>query len=553
MKKMAVVLFVDVVDSAELSNVLSYEQYDEFISDFQQVAKKILSDNLINNPEYSLAKPPCWEATIRGDELCVILYSGNESDLPETSRRDVKTAMRLAIEMKRKWLSSERNIERVIDNKSPIHISIGINAGYVIVNKHHRISSGRKLEQILTGEGFAINLAKRIEGHSRTGKYSKIFVGRSVFNILSVNYQIAFDDASMVQFKGISQTIPVYEVKSFGHVEDAEFKPKLEAEEMQIFEKVIEQNPHDLWVLFDLAHQYYDNADFGGAAEKCKLAIDIDPAFSPAYIFLGRAFYRDYRDEEALHYLELAYQKNPDSARANNFLAVCLRRMALRGIYSQATDMSSRIMSWKQYFNRAMEHHRKAMHLVGNDPCVSKWPFNAYAMTLAQAAFGGLLDTPDDKIFALNEALHTLQDVLATGQQNQKNLFLHVEGFIRGAQGQNNKARTLLLDAIHFLTTDKSIDTKKFREKVSELYFHLGLLGLEKKADTYRRAITTAFSGDLPKNKNTISAPDFLARKKFVEDQYWFNKVKSELESNNIQVSKILQEIKEPKKQKNRR
>jgi tetratricopeptide (TPR) repeat protein len=105
----------------------------------------------------------------------------------------------------------------------------------------------------------------------------------------------------------------VYEVKSVGHVEDTAFAPSLSAEEdIPIYEKAVEYNPHDLWLILDLAHYYFDKEEYEKAADKYKSAIEIDPKFAPAHMYLGRALYRNLCDKDALSHLERARELNPD-------------------------------------------------------------------------------------------------------------------------------------------------------------------------------------------------------------------------------------------------
>jgi len=545
-KRMAVVVFIDVVDSAELSNVLTYEQYNVFINDFQNVAKEVVKNNLIENLEYNMDKHRCWEASIRGDELCVILYSDVDEKLVKFYRKkDIKTAVLLAIEMKRKWLTCKRNDIRIKDNKIPIEISTGINAGFIIIGKHQRITYDQKLIKEKSAEGYTINLAKRIEGHSRNGKFSKIFVGRSVYNTLAIDFQIAFDQAYLALFKGISQTIPVYEIKSFGHVEDTEFVPKLDDNEIEIFEKAVEQNPHDLWLILDLAHQHYDKENYRDAAEKYKLALEINPGFSPAHMYLGRAYFRDFHDDEALPHLERAYQLNPDSARANNFLAVCLRRLASRKNNSGTIGTETTERHWRDYFNRALEHHLTAMRIVEDNPEKYKWAFNAYAMTLAQAVKSDALTmSPADREVALNEAFLRIKTVLDLNPQKQLNLFRHVLGYIQGVQGKLDDSEKTLMSAIDFLHKDSEVAPKKYREKIAEIYFHLGFLNLMKKTDTYKKAICEAFVGDLLINCVTVIDSE-KDREDFVYRQYWYEDVKIALKADKVITKALLVKCKD--------
>ena len=368
-RKRAVILFADIMNSSELANSLIFEEYNVFVEEFQQVMGEVLNGNILCMKEYSPGSN--FEASIRGDEVCLILYTDNIEE-------DIKTVFRVAVEMKRKWLTSKKNVQRIKDGRNIIDIGIGVNCGYLIVSDHHRIV-GKKITSQRTAEGYSINLAKRIEGYSREGDYSKIFVSRSVFNILRVKFQIAFSRVHRATFKGIAQRIPIYEVKSVGHVEQTEFPTaKLSERDEEIYDQAVESNPHDLWLILDLAHHYFDKEEYDKAVETYRLAIEVDPDFSPAHMYLGRAHFRNLMYEDALPHIEQARELNPESTRANNFLAVCLRRLGYK--YRQKGRLE-----WKNYYERALNFHEVAMRIAANDFTRYQWAFNAFALTVADA------------------------------------------------------------------------------------------------------------------------------------------------------------------------
>ena len=72
------------------------------------------------------------------------------------------------------------------------------------------------VEQLeLTTEGYSINLAKRIEGESRKGTYSKIFVGETTYGIYSDSpgeNPIRFNKQELAPLKGIAGDIRIYEI-----------------------------------------------------------------------------------------------------------------------------------------------------------------------------------------------------------------------------------------------------------------------------------------------------------------------------------------------------
>lgn len=544
---MAVILFVDIIDSSELSNVLTFEEYDAFVSSFQSVAKDVLAQHLLQNREYGGKSKRRFETSIRGDELCVILYSEVPHEQEERYRRlDVKTALALAIDMKRRWLCSDQNFSRIRDGKSIIDIGIGINCGYVVVGNHWRISSDHVVREECTPEGYAINLAKRIEGYSRSGTYSKIFASRSVFTVLAIDFQIAFSPVSIAAFKGISQPVPIYEIKSFGHVEDTAFAPSLSSTQVEIYEKAVDYNPHELWLILDLAHHCFDKEDYLKAERGYRLALEVDPEFTAAHMYLGRSYYRAFLDEEALPHLERAKDLNPDSARANNFLAVCLRRIGFRlkhGEYPGRTPENE----WRSCYTRALDLHRLAMRIAEYDPQRYPWAFNSYAMTLAQAVQEHALWDHEpslaEKSTVLDEALAKVDSVLNLEQIKQMNLLHHVRGFVLGVRGQVQDADVDFIEAVRSLRSNANVLSKKYREKMAEIYFHRGLLGCHPRIPQYKKALCEAYVGDLVRDgekKPLLDGAVLKDRRLFLHRQYWFSEVKRDLEANGISLDAAL-------------
>lgn len=108
----AVILFADLMNSSELSNVLPSEEYDKILTEFQEKLGEVVEEEIKNYDSSGV------EAEIRGDEICVKFYRAkdkkNDRKLLEG---DIKTALKIAINMKRKWVLSEPNTDRLKDDK----------------------------------------------------------------------------------------------------------------------------------------------------------------------------------------------------------------------------------------------------------------------------------------------------------------------------------------------------------------------------------------------------------------------------------------------------
>jgi class 3 adenylate cyclase len=109
-KRRAVILFADIINSSELANSLSAEEYDGSVREFQETMIKVLEKHHVLKKNND--KRQRFEASIRGDEICLILYSEtNEGEEEkERTKQNIKLALLIAIEMKRKWLTSNWRI-----------------------------------------------------------------------------------------------------------------------------------------------------------------------------------------------------------------------------------------------------------------------------------------------------------------------------------------------------------------------------------------------------------------------------------------------------------
>jgi class 3 adenylate cyclase len=116
----------------------------------------------------------------------------------------------LASYMKSLWFQSAFNIKRVAEAKIASEIAVGIHTGKIILRS--RVSPDMPPKP----EGYAINLAKRIEGLSRQGMASKMMISNEV-RILMKQFDIAIEISSKMtrQFKGILYPIHVYEIINF--------------------------------------------------------------------------------------------------------------------------------------------------------------------------------------------------------------------------------------------------------------------------------------------------------------------------------------------------
>ena len=246
-----VVLFADVVGCSEISNHKKLKQYNDFISNFQDIFREVCE--YYKNFRYEERDHPFFRIDPRGDEGCLKIFcSKNDDNLP----RDIDTAINIAFDLKRKWLFQKHNIERIEDDGLlPVDIGIGIHAGKVWVNKEENNE--------YRPEGYAINLAKRIESASRDGSFTHILLSeaaRGKLHNLRDEDIYRFDAPFSIKPKGISRDIKVFEIKHHFLRTNWDDIPEevsmiyndIDDEKVGVVRRAYEANPTNLW----LAEEY---------------------------------------------------------------------------------------------------------------------------------------------------------------------------------------------------------------------------------------------------------------------------------------------------------
>lgn len=197
--RQAVILFSDIIHSSVFSDTLGLVDYDRFLEEFQKTMfdakKRVFALSKISENQL--------EFDVRGDEACAILFADDNS-------QNLFTALMLASYMKSLWFQSSFNIKRVSEAKIASDIAIGIHTGKVIVRS--RVSKKMPPKP----EGYAINLAKRIEGLSREGNHTKMMISNDV-RLLLKQYNIDLEISGRItkQFHGILYPTHVYEIINF--------------------------------------------------------------------------------------------------------------------------------------------------------------------------------------------------------------------------------------------------------------------------------------------------------------------------------------------------
>jgi len=495
----ATILFADMIDSSLLSHVYEPSEYDDLVAEFQKTAADVVADT-VTKDQFTLCTPHV-EVSVRGDELCLILGCTEKigrSQHPKCHpNRCVWTALQVAIRLKRRWLLSEENKTRMTNRQPPLGVAIGIHAGTVIIKKHKRFTTGKnnlpvRSQEICTAEGYAINTAKRVETVSRSGRFSSIFLTRSIYNRTPADFRLAFVRVDPPEFKGISVPPVTYEAKGIGHFDDKRFptSSELGESELQYLEDVVKAYPDEIWLLLDLAHKYFDEGKYDEAAEKYKEVLEVDASFAPAHMYLGRSHFRSYRMPEARAALERSLQLDPAKARANHFLAVCLRREALLALYDDQPEVATEL------FKRSIDLHQTACRIENLENLDYPWAENGLIATVAHSyeleayyektTVAGFQNTTVARLvrpFDLQRALRKIRALLSkpssvVSEMDKQHLFLHIEAVVLLQQKQYDEAKKKIDEALKALEYRNKKgtppDEKAYAEKRAEMLFHRG-------------------------------------------------------------------------------
>jgi class 3 adenylate cyclase len=244
----ATMLFADLMSSTELAKNLTLQEYDEMLVDFQSTLFEVISNHLQVFGYRGNGEDSEW--SIVGDELRVFLYSGEQ-------RFDVRNALLIAAKIKLGWLASSFNQRILKEGRLVSRIGVGINCGKVIKDvRGWRLNAGQKQPVI---EGYAINVAKRIESASREGSFYKIMVGDGLFRFCTEESQmnIVFSQPYSNIFRGLGQKITVYEVIAFINNEIMVSMPDSFRDRLPgIMEYAISQPNPEPWIFFTLLRYY---------------------------------------------------------------------------------------------------------------------------------------------------------------------------------------------------------------------------------------------------------------------------------------------------------
>jgi tetratricopeptide (TPR) repeat protein len=332
----ATIMFVDLMNSVSLSSSMTFFEYDKMIDEFQMT----MQDEL----EVVRRNLEVVESHIGGDQLCVFFYDpaeveinrrvieteggGGGSDLAEADRATINRvregfaydALVLAILIKNRWISHPINVERIVKFQPYLDLGIGINAGKVILRKRY---DGR-----VRIEGFAINLAKRVEGFARSGHFSRIMVSKGFFDLIrnQVHSHVMLKQRLFFTrhvpepgvLKGLPPNTSVYELKFFHRIGSL----KIARETVAAYERAFVADPTNLW-FYTLLIEYllYHAKDYDKSRRIAETALNCNPANEKIYFDLANICQKMGDADGAREYCRLALRLNHELDYAYEVLA----------------------------------------------------------------------------------------------------------------------------------------------------------------------------------------------------------------------------------------
>jgi class 3 adenylate cyclase len=250
------IMFADVIGASEVSNHVSVRAYKEFVQEFKNIFNRACESYLSSWLD-DLKEGAEFSHSARGDEGILLIYP--KANTYQASLL-IDVAINIALELKRTWLLSKRNKEHVIAGIVPIELAIGIHSGQTYLAE----GTEGGLE-VMRPEGYAINLAKRVESFSRTGQYTHIFVSEAahgLLNRLPDEKTYLFDEPKTLSAKGFSREIRAFEVMH--HFLPTDWTDGVEApadnpwsnallrvpspEHLTVYKAALQLNPTNVWL-----------------------------------------------------------------------------------------------------------------------------------------------------------------------------------------------------------------------------------------------------------------------------------------------------------------
>lgn len=293
----AVILIADLVASSDFANILDASDYVNFLQAFKETCENVIDDTLTSINKYrahsnkrDLTKDDYYYK-VSGDEFCVVIYVDKNKN--NVGHIELSYAIRIARALKINWYLSEFNKERVKDFKHPSDIAIGINIGNVYLNNGDKNNP----------EGFAFNMAKRVEGEARKGLFTRIMLSQSAYQLAAKNdIKVFWAEPRLVEVKGIVQQTYIVEIKCFmGYIywdrieklwkQLKRTDTEISSDDLTVSEKIFEQDYFNTWLCAEIATVYYYTFQFDKAIKILRDALTVRRDLPIIWLMLGSGIF----------------------------------------------------------------------------------------------------------------------------------------------------------------------------------------------------------------------------------------------------------------------
>jgi class 3 adenylate cyclase len=319
------VLFADLENSVLLSSTVDPREYQVTINACQRAMLDLVAG--LQQQGYRIG-----EFSVAGDQLALFLYDPDEvrrnylldgpqalqgaeraALVTECRRRNEELAyqgLAAAVSLKNSWLAQDFNLERVRSRREPLGLGMGVHYGRVYLC--NRADGRRRIE------GYTVNYAKRVEGYSRQGRYSRIMFSREARDTIRfsqrrhtlLRQRVFFQrhDVGLEMLKGITRGQSTYELKFYSRIGLA-----ITAEIAGQYEVLFAIDPENVWAYYQLFEYYaYQLGDWDRVyhlARRAHAAYQKDEK-----ILLDFSRYHYYRDslDQSEEFARQALQINAD-------------------------------------------------------------------------------------------------------------------------------------------------------------------------------------------------------------------------------------------------
>jgi class 3 adenylate cyclase len=332
----AAILFADIENSVMLSAALTPLDYDNLLNAYHAAMQGLVE-------ELRGQGLPIGEYSIAGDQLSLFLYDpaeverneqldGEEAEQDPARRREliaasrssntelVFAALKAAVMLKNRWLLLDFNLRRVREHREPHGIGVGIHYGRVYLRE--RVDGRKRIE------GFAVNLAKRVEGFARHGQYSHIMFSQHAHDKLrgtvrqhtQLRQRVFFHqhELELELLKGVAESQALFELKFLSRIGGVRVAPEV----VEQYEAMFYLNPRNSWAYYQLFEHYaYGAQNWDKVLAMVKLAMLANPQDERLLLDLSRCYSRHGNLRQARLLAEQAIKLNPEFDLAYEHLA----------------------------------------------------------------------------------------------------------------------------------------------------------------------------------------------------------------------------------------